>query len=269
LNGNGLTVGQDMFCGQEFTAHGGVELTGAHIGRQFHLNGASLHNENGTALNGNGLTVGQDMFCGQEFKAYGEVNLVNAKIGHLFDAPESWPMIVRLRGFVYDIPGNDRTSVRQRLGWISRNADGYVPQIYDQLATAYKNVGREGEARHVAIAKQRRRRNTLDPLNWLWYATVGYGYRTWLAGAWLAVFLAVGTWVFSRAHMIATVVHPPEFHPFAYAVDVIVPIVDLGQKSAWQPQGSAVLYWSWTLTAAGWILTTAVVAGLTGSLKRD
>jgi len=140
--------------------------------------------------------------------------------------------------------------------------------IDDQLAIAYRNAGREEAARRVAIAKQRKRRNPLNPLNWLSYATVGYGYRTWLAGAWLAAFLAVGTWVFSRARMIATTTHPPAFHPFAYAADVIVPVVDLGQKSAWQPQGPA-LYWSWALTGAGWILTTAVVAGLTGILKRD
>ena len=48
----------------------------------------------------------------------------------------------------------------------------------------------------------------------------------------------------------------------------MLPIVSLGQKNAWQPQGSA-LYWSWALTGAGWVLTTAVVAGLTGILKRN
>jgi hypothetical protein len=28
-------------------------------------------------------------------------------------------------------------------------------------------------------------------------------------------------------------------------------------------------YWSWALTCSGWVLTTALVAGLTGILKRD
>ena len=268
LDGNGLTVEQGMVCSQGFSAHGEVKLAGAHIGGQLNLTAATLTNENGTALDGNGLTVDRDMVCSQGFSAHGEVNLVNAKVGSFLDDPASWPLTMRLRGFVYDTLDNDQASVRQRLDWISRDAGGYVPQVYDQLATAYRNAGREGEARRVAIAKQRRRRNALNPLNWLWYATVGYGYRTWLAGAWLVAFLAVGTWMFSRAHMIATSAHPPAFHPFAYAVDVIVPIVGLGQKSAWEPQGTA-LYWSWALTGAGWVLTTAVVAGLTGILKRD
>lgn len=82
----------------------------------------------------------------------------------------------------------------------------------------------------------------------------------------------LGTWIFSDAypaHMIAISAHPPAFHAAAYALDLLLPVIGLGQKSAWQPQGSAVLYWSWALTAAGWILTSAVVAGLTGILKRD
>ena len=61
--------------------------------------------------------------------------------------------------------------------------------------------------------------------------------------------------------MIAIRVHSPTFNPLAYTLDVLLPIVDLGQKSAWQPQGPT-LYWSWALTLAGWVLTTAVVAGL-------
>jgi hypothetical protein len=51
-------------------------------------------------------------------------------------------------------------------------------------------------------------------------------------------------------------------------MDVLVPIVDFGQRKAWIAHGSA-QYWSWILIIAGWFLTTAVVAGLTGILKRD
>lgn len=66
---------------------------------------------------------------------------------------------------------------------------------------------------------------------------------------------------------------PAVFHPFAYAVDALLPIVDLRQKSSSQPQGSA-MYWSWALTALSCILTTTTttttaVAALTGILRRD
>jgi hypothetical protein len=43
---------------------------------------------------------------------------------------------------------------------------------------------------------------------------------------------------------------------------------DLGQRGAWEPIGYAA-YLTWALTLAGWILTTAAVAGLTRILKRE
>jgi hypothetical protein len=49
---------------------------------------------------------------------------------------------------------------------------------------------------------------------------------------------------------------------------VLLPIGDLGQEKAWIPQGWA-RNWAWFLIGAGWFLTTAAVAGLTGIFKRD
>jgi len=126
------------------------------------------------------------------------------------------------------------------------------------------------EARRGAIAKQRRRRRELNPLGWLWnwflQVTVGYGYRPWLAGL-----LATGAFVFAGAHPAqfrqasATV---PDFQPVVYILDALLPIVDFGQEKAWVPRDSARM-WAWGLTGAGWVLTTAFVAGLTNALKRD
>ena len=69
--------------------------------------------------------------------------------------------------------------------------------------------------------------------------------------------------------MIAVSSHPPKFHALVYTLDLLLPVIGLGQKSAWQPTTSALQYWSMGLTVAGWILSAAVVAGLTGVLKRD
>ncbi|GGU15207.1 hypothetical protein [Streptomyces lateritius] len=127
----------------------------------------------------------------------------------------------------------------------------------------------------MAIHKQRRPRRTLNPagqlLDWLLCLTVGYGYRTWLSALWLLALLALGTAVFAHAypsHMTPTGTPAPAFHPIAYTFDVRVPNIDIGQQKAWLPTGSA-LYCSWLLSVAGWILTTAVVAGLSGVLKRN
>jgi hypothetical protein len=157
-----------------------------------------------------------------------------------------------------------------KLRVLAHRARAYTPQVYDQLSTAYRREGRDEAARQVEIAKQWQRRKALRPagklLNWLLYVTVGYGYRTWLAAIWLAGLLACGTWIFDRAYP-ADIVWAgdggPPFHALAYTLDVLLPIVDLGQQNAWQPQGAA-MYWSWAFMGAGWVLTTAVAAGLTG-----
>ncbi|HEX6468397.1 MAG TPA: hypothetical protein VF069_04825 [Streptosporangiaceae bacterium] len=153
---------------------------------------------------------------------------------------------------------------------LSGAASGYTPQVYDQLGAAYQRAGRDEAARRVAIAKQWRRRGALGPLgkvlNWLLYLTVGYGYRTWLAALWLAGFVACGTWIFDGAYpgnMVRADSAGPAFHALAYTLDVLVPIVDLGQQHTWQPQGAA-MYWTWAFMAAGWLLTSAVAAGLSG-----
>ncbi|MFG2007243.1 hypothetical protein ACGFNU_49645 [Spirillospora sp. NPDC048911] len=167
---------------------------------------------------------------------------------------------------------HDEIDVRTRLRRLAEQPEGYVPQPYDQLAAAYRRDGREEAARRAAIAKHWHRRKVLGPFgglaNWVLYLTVGYGYRTWLAAVWLAALLAVGSAVFAQADMEQADPKGPRFHAFAYTLDVLLPIVDLGQQKAWNPGGTAV-YWSWALIAAGWILTTAVVAGLTGIIKRD
>lgn len=164
----------------------------------------------------------------------GVVGLINARVGTFDDDPASWPTTLYLRGCVYDSLENDKVSVHDRLHWLTRQPDSYNPQVYDQLATVYRRAGNDQAARKVAIAKQRRRRSTFNPLNWLWDVTVGYGYRTWLAAVWLAALIVVGTLVFSRAypaHMIAIRAHPPAFHAVAYAIDVLLPVVGLGEKT--------------------------------------
>lgn len=59
----------------------------------------------------------------------------------------------------------------------------------------------------------------------------------------------------------------PAFQPLLYSVDLVLPIVDLGQHDAWLAEGPAQL--GVFLTLAGWVLATAAVAALTGLLKKD
>jgi hypothetical protein len=265
-----LTVERDMFCRNRFTAEGEISLYGARIGGTLDFGAAVLGGSGETSLYLKAANV-TALRLRPAQPPRGAVDLTNARIGSFDDDRETWPTVLRLRGCAYETLENDRIGVRDRLRWLKRDPDGYLPQTYDQLAAAYRRAGRTEAARTVGVAKQRHRRSVLSPLNWLLYLTVGYGYRTWLAGFWLVALVIVGTPVFGRAeshHLMRAGPNPPEFHPVAYTLDTLVPIIDLGQQKAWTVGGWA-LYCSWVLTVAGWGLTTAAVAGLTGIFQRD
>jgi hypothetical protein len=95
------------------------------------------------------------------------------------------------------------------------------------------------------IAKQRARRRTLDLPGRLWSllldALVGYGYRSWLAGVWLLAWWLVGTLVFAAAYPRHLALAKPgvrhaAFQPAVYALDVLLPVVDLDQQATWIPK---------------------------------
>lgn len=65
------------------------------------------------------------------------------------------------------------------------------------------------------------------------------------------------------------------FHSLAYAADVVIPIVDLGQTEAWAPStergpwGAQLWYLRWLFIALGWIVTALGAAALTGIIRRE
>ncbi|WP_145958064.1 hypothetical protein [Phaeobacter piscinae] len=65
------------------------------------------------------------------------------------------------------------------------------------------------------------------------------------------------------------------FNRSAYAADLVVPIIDLGQTDAWAPSTERGwwgwhLWWArWFFTLAGWIVTALGAAALTGIIRRE
>ena len=65
------------------------------------------------------------------------------------------------------------------------------------------------------------------------------------------------------------------FNAFAYAADLTIPLVSLGQESAWAPSTSRSWYgqagwWiRWFAKALGWIVTALVAAAITGVIRKD
>jgi hypothetical protein len=164
----------------------------------------------------------------------------------------------------------------------------------------YRQTGQEGEAQQVAIARRNdlRRYGSLTRTqrlgSWLLDKTVRHGYQPLRAvGLLIAVYLLVlGVFWFAQhqdnvmvpAKPITNVDPVPTardcspayacFYPAGYAVDVVVPIVNLRQAENWRPNGQAAWGWgyvavAWVATGLGWAFTTLAVAGFTGLVRKD
>lgn len=65
------------------------------------------------------------------------------------------------------------------------------------------------------------------------------------------------------------------FNRYAYAADIVVPIIDFGQTDAWAPSttrgpAGVILWWArWVFTLFGWIVTALGAAALTGIIRRE
>ncbi|MEV4436919.1 oxidoreductase [Streptomyces sp. NPDC049585] len=260
-------------CSQGFTALGAMSLRGVRVSDLLTFDGATLDAVDTVVC---ARMHAEDLAFTPATPPAGTVDLRGAQVTTLRDGEDSWPQDVRLDGLVYgsvDAGSGRPDDVRRRLAWIRRNP-GYVPQVYEQLARWYRQIGHDDHARRVLVAKQRHRRRTLHPGGRVWSrildVTVGYGYRPWKAGLWLAALTLLGAIVFGT-HTPAPV-KPGEggpFHAVVYTVDLLVPIGGLGQRNAWYWTDGTCRWLANALVAAGWILTTAVVSGVTRTLSRS
>jgi hypothetical protein len=182
--------------------------------------------------------------------------------------------------------------------------NGFPTQPYNQLADVLRKQGREDDARRVLIQKEW---DALDgassgPFSWgrnrLYWATVGYGYRPWRAGFWVAGFVLIGACLFKFGYKNG-IIRPskpegflgdgqiapdyPMFNSFVYAFETLTPLVDLhhaeywtinpkkGGRVKWLPidltSGQLLRGYFWAHTVIGWVLAAALGAGLAGLLR--
>ncbi|MEU7579222.1 hypothetical protein AB0B50_16660 [Streptomyces sp. NPDC041068] len=193
-----------------------------------------------------------------------------ASIGRIEDSPASWPSRIELDGLTYQdlrpvLPAD------QRLAWLDRS-DSYTPQAYERLATHYRQLGHDDDARSVQLARHRKRRISSRPPARLWEyfedLTVGYGYRPGRALGSLFALTSVLAVIFTAIPPQPVRSNGPAFQPVAFALDLILPVLDLGQEKAFTPSGTTV-WVAWAGALAGWLLATTVIAGLTRRLSRS
>lgn len=270
LTAYGLKAGSVVDCCDGFHAEGRISFAGARVGGELCFDDATISAPGEVAL-GCRQVRATVLRLTTRTPVEGTIDLRHTRVEVLRDDPARWPARSMLDGFAYatiETPG----SVAARLGWLD-GAEGYQPQPYEQLAAAYRGMGRDAEARTVQLARQRRRRRTLPRPARVWGFVqdwaVGYGYRPLRAGLWLVGLLLVGTAVFGAHH--PAPLHggeAPGFNPVLYTLDLLLPIIDFGQQGAFDPRGGQ-QWLAALLITAGWVLATTIAAGATRVLSRQ
>ena len=271
LLGYGLQVGGSLGLSEGFASEGTVRLSRSRIAGGIFLEHARLENPAGDAIRCRN-TQSQTLHVGPGLMVSGIVDFRTSQFANIRDEGATWPTALRLSGLSYgelvpSLPAADRVA------WLRRDVDGYQPRNYETLAAMYRNSGEDARARAVLLARERDRRAHLawyrQAWSWLQEVTVGYGYRPLRAAGWLLAFLGVGTLAFGLHHPapLAGVPHPA-FNPFIYALDLLIPLVDLGQRGAYDPQG-AQRWLAYLLIAVGWIFVTTIATGIARVLRRD
>ncbi|SFP46597.1 MULTISPECIES: pentapeptide repeat-containing protein [Actinomadura] len=270
VDAENLSVGSDVNATRA-RFEGEVSLRGATVPGLLVFTQASLSDPGGCALRTTSAAIGELWF--REARVDGPVNMLRGRLGLLHVAPsalgdgEVW-----LDGLTYGSL-TPRLPAKVRIAMLERDAEGYVPHAYEQLAAAYRQAGDDRAARNVQLAKQRRHRSTRPWYSRMWGylqdVTVGYGFRPRWAAAWLAGLLAVGTTVFGlhAPEPLKAGEHPP-FNALFYTLDLLLPIIDFGQEKAFKTAG----WYQWlayTLIITGWVLATTIAAGVTRTLSRQ
>jgi len=264
LDAFAMRVSTDVLAGDGFACEGVLRVDRAEIGAGLHCQRATLH-----TLSARHLTA-RELVLLPTGRPEGGVDLSHARVGVLRDDPATWPTALCIDGFVYGVLDGEPTD---RRSWLRLDSDRFRPGAYGQLARTYREAGRDDDARTVLLAGERHRREGLRwPGRWwgrLQDITVGYGYRPLRAAAWLAALLAIGTAVFGAERpRAADAAGGPEFAAPVYTLDLIVPVVDFGQQSAFHPRG-ATAWLAYALIVAGLLLVTTITAAGARRLRRN
>ncbi|MGQ0532813.1 MAG: hypothetical protein ACT4OF_09020 [Caulobacteraceae bacterium] len=211
-----------------------------------------------------------------------------------------------LDGFNYARIDSDGERWRTRLGWLKRSRrDGerFSPQPFTHAAHVYARMGRREDARRVLLAQHdlRTLAGAAGPFTWLlsslFGAIAGYGLAPIRIARALLLFLAIGVAGVLAMNAQGALVTPDgracngAVEPALYAVDVALPVIDLGQESRCTPgrtaraelpqgiavsqtsdwrlfEGVAVWRWAQALYAVlGAILTALAIVTFSGIMK--
>jgi hypothetical protein len=295
LDITGLITPGDVLANDGFRATGEVRMRNADITRDLNFGGAQLRGK--AALDARGFRVGGRLVWKLDQPPQGLVDLSSGRVSLLDDTMQSWPKgKYVLAGLSYRpaMDGNGQW-VDQRIDWL-RNTKDYSATAYQQLAEAYRLIGEEKTAEKISIGSMRdlRKRGDLRRRSRWWNKfldrTVGYGYRihrAFLILLGLGLLGALFYYLGEHADLIFYVPgsnHVPAnrgclpgyscFNPFVYSFQLLIPGLDLREATYWWPDASKhpwgllLTIYTWLMIILGWVLATAVVAGIAQLFRR-
>ncbi|MEV4438749.1 hypothetical protein AB0K09_06950 [Streptomyces sp. NPDC049577] len=273
-----------------FSVRGEVVLGGACINARLDCRGGHFLTDGAgqRSITARAMTVGSLKFgCG--FLAQGTVDLRRTTVtGELVDITSIETQNIKMTRLTYKTLRESKESgesgPKKLIAWLKKV--DYSPQIFRQLSSAYAAEGEEGWAKKALVAgRDARRMKTLGygprrGAEFLLKLLVGYGYSPFRVLYYLiGLEFFGGIWFSIREH--AMEVSPlyqrtqsqgtpwhPDFNPWIYTGDLLLPVVDLQQSKYWIPTHSE--EWiSVALTISGWALATALVAGLGSVFRSD
>ena len=326
-----IHVDQDVFLRDGFHAHGRVSFWGGDVGGDFRLRKCTLENPGGIALDLRSTNIGKEFNISEIQNVIGDVDLrqVDARVFSDDHSIANGTARISLDGFTYARLHDCPMRAADWISWLKRQPPehldgGFRPQPWAEIMRVLRDMGHDEDAKLIAIerAKILAHRADSGPLRRWWDAflgfSVGYGYKPTRA-LWIsAIFVVIGWGVFFTADYLGymsprdgTVVtelaaHPSEhippqyteFNALVYALDVYLPVIELGQDAAWgptdvarsdaptRPPGCSIIgkvqliaiwlarngfhrfvYWSEVIF--GWIFISLFVAGMSGIMKKD
>jgi hypothetical protein len=201
-----------------------------------------------------------------------------------------------LDGLTYKTIRITDVAVERRLAWLrcgtrkvragpgryKRPAGGFVPQPWEELAAAYRELGLNRDARIIMLYKHRERNRSMrwrdrwfEKLwNYLQDGLLGYGYVPWRAFLWIITLWAIGTVYFDIKSPLPTQSggNVPPFSvvdSLRYTLDLLLPGVHAGGSDAWYLDGGFGKAFALALTLLGWVLGLTAVAGITRAVRKD
>jgi hypothetical protein len=275
LNAASAHVDRFVYCDSEFVSDGTLSLVGARVDGSVELRG-EFSNGEGTAIDLRDARIGDRLRIHPVAPPEGTVDLRHARVGEFADAETAWPSRISLHGFEYvDLHAEPDVGYEKRLNWLKRDSDRGRDE-YWQLAAFYRRSGDRKATRNVLIAGERNRRSWNRPVssagNLFSDGAVGFGYAPWRALVPLTILLVVGSMYFSDHRGEFAKLDKPEqsvkFSSLLYTLDALVPVLDFRQESTYHARDGGARTMYAVLTILGWVITTAVVAGVTSVLVR-